>query len=112
MIGFETIGNATVVFDDKPMLSTDPWIFGNPYFGSWGHSHKITKPQLDNIKKLKIFFLSHGHPDHIDPDSFELFNNKILLIADHYGDRIFNDLSKKYKCIKLKSNSWFEIRKM
>jgi len=112
MIGFETIGNATVtVFDDKPMLSTDPWIFGNPYFGSWGHSYKITKPQLDNIKNSKYFFLSHGHPDHIDPDSFELFNNKILLIADHYGDRIFNDLSKKYKCIKLKSNSWFEISK-
>ena len=54
MIGFETIGNATVtVFDDKPMLSTDPWIFGNPYFGSWGHSYKITKPQLDNIKNSK-----------------------------------------------------------
>ena len=62
MIGFETIGNATVtVFDDKPMLSTDPWIFGNPYFGSWGHSYKITKPQLDNIKNSKYFFKKIRH---------------------------------------------------
>ena len=29
MIGFETIGNATVtVFDDEPILTTDPWIYG------------------------------------------------------------------------------------
>ena len=39
MIGFETIGNATVtVFDDIPILTTDPWIYGKPYFGSWTHN--------------------------------------------------------------------------
>ena len=42
MIGFETIGNATVTcFDDVPVLSTDPWIDGSPYFGSWGHPTEI-----------------------------------------------------------------------
>ncbi len=112
MIGFETIGNATVtVFDEKPIISTDPWIFGNPYFGSWGHKYSIPNDQLDNIKKSKYLFLSHGHPDHIDPDSFELFKNKTLIIGDHYGDRIYNDLKDKYDCIKLKSNSWFEVSK-
>ena len=112
MIGFETIGNATVtVFDDKPIISTDPWIFGNPYFGSWGHKYSIPSEQLDNIKKSKYLFLSHGHPDHIDPDSFELFKNKTLIVGDHYGDRIYNDLKVKYDCIKLKSNSWFEVSK-
>ena len=54
MIGFETIGNATLtVFDDKPVLTTDPWLFGNPYFGSWGHKYTIPKEQLENIKKSK-----------------------------------------------------------
>lgn len=112
MIGFETIGNATVtVFDEKPIISTDPWIFGNPYFGSWGHKYSIPSEQLDNIKKSKYLFLSHGHPDHIDPDSFELFKNKTLIVGDHYGDRIYNDLKVKYDCIKLKSNSWFVVSK-
>jgi len=112
MIGFETIGNATVtVFDEKPIISTDPWIFGNPYFGSWGHKYSIPSEQLDNIKNSKYLFLSHGHPDHIDPDSFELFKNKTLIVGDHYGDRIYNDLKVKYDCIKLKSNSWFEVSK-
>ena len=112
MIGFETIGNATItVFDDKPILTTDPWIFGNPYFGSWGHAYQIPKIQLENIKNSKYIFLSHGHPDHIDPESFNIFENKTLIIADHYGDRIYNDLKKKYNCIKLKSNTWFDISK-
>ena len=95
MLGFETIGNATItVFDDNPVLTTDPWIYGKPYFGSWGHKYKIPKIQLENIKKSKFIWLSHGHPDHIDPDSLQLFKDKIILIPEHYGNRIFNDLSK------------------
>ena len=51
MIGFETIGNATLTaFDGVPILTTDPWIKGNPQFGSWSHVYDIPKQQLDNIK--------------------------------------------------------------
>lgn len=112
MIGFETIGNATVtVFDNEPILTTDPWVFGNPYYGSWGHKYQIPKKQLENINSAKYVFLSHGHPDHIDPDSFELFKNKTILIGEHYGDRIYNDLSKDFNCVKVKNNTWFNISK-
>ena len=91
MLGFETIGNATLtVFDDKPVLTTDPWLDGKPYFGSWTHAYKIPNSQKDNILKSDYIWLSHGHPDHIDPDSLKYFKDKTLLIADHYGDRIFN----------------------
>ena len=112
MIGFETIGNATITcFDDIPVLTTDPWLKGKPYFGSWTHAYQIPKNQFENILSSKFVWLSHGHPDHIDPDSLELFRDKIFLIADHYGDRIYNDLIKDFKCIKLKSNSWFHVSK-
>ena len=52
MIGFQTIGNATLTAFDggKSILSTDPWIDGNPYFGSWGHKYQIPKEQVNNIK--------------------------------------------------------------
>jgi hypothetical protein len=110
MLGFETIGNATItIFDDNPVLTTDPWIHGKPYFGSWGHKYKIPKIQFENIIKSKFIWLSHGHPDHIDPDSLQLFKNKIILIPDHYGDRIFNDLTNDFQCIKIKNDQWFEI---
>ena len=112
MIGFETIGNATItVFDDLPVLTTDPWINGKPYFGSWSHAYEIPSEQKKNIFNSKFVWLSHGHPDHIDPDSLDLFKEKTFLIADHYGERIFNDLSKNYKCLKIKSNEWFKISK-
>ncbi len=112
MIGFETIGNATLtVFDGKPVLTTDPWLDGKPYFGSWKHAYEIPNQQRENILNSKYVWLSHGHPDHIDPDSLLHFKDKTFLIADHYGNRIFNDLSKQFKCIKLISNKWFEISK-
>tara|TARA_A100001011_G_scaffold400652_2_gene517228 strand:+ start:1449 stop:2786 length:1338 start_codon:yes stop_codon:yes gene_type:complete len=112
MIGFETIGNATLtVIDDKPVLTTDPWINGKPYFGSWTHQYEIPEKQLKNILSCKYVWLSHGHPDHIDPDSLELFKDKTFIVADHFGDRIYEELTKSYNTIKLKSNSWFNISK-
>ena len=36
-------------FDDIPVLTTDPWINGKPYFGSWSHAYEIPKEQLNNI---------------------------------------------------------------
>ena len=110
MIGFETIGNATVtVFDDIPVLSTDPWIEGTPYFGSWGHGHTIPKEQVDNVVNSKYIWLSHGHPDHINRDSYVHFKGSTILIPDHYGDRIYDYFNANYDCIKLKSNEWFQI---
>ena len=110
MIGFETIGNATItIFDKEPIITTDPWILGNPYFGSWCHKYQIPDTQYKNILKAKYVFLSHGHPDHIDPDSLDLFKDKTFILASHYGKRIYNELSKNFKCIELKNNQWFSV---
>ncbi len=110
MIGFETIGNATVtVFDDMPILCTDPWLTGSPYYGSWSHQQKIPKTQLDNIKQCKYVWLSHGHPDHIDEESIKYLTNATFLIPDHYGNRIYNHFHKNFKTIKVKSDKWLEL---
>ena len=45
-LGFETIGNATVVVHDgEPVLATDPWVRGSAYFGSWGLSYEVPAAQ-------------------------------------------------------------------
>lgn len=113
MIGFETIGNATITFFDnsKPVLATDPWIDGSPYFGSWLHRYNIPKEQKNNIINSKYIWYSHGHPDHLDEKSFKYLNNTCILVPDHYGNRIYDYFRKKINCIKLKSNSWFQISK-
>ena len=83
MIGAQTIGNATLIaYDNKPILSTDPWMGGDhyAYFGSWYLPYEIPNNLKDDILKSKYIWFSHGHPDHLNPDSLHLYkNNNILL---------------------------------
>ena len=93
MIGFETIGNATViVHDDKPLLATDPWFEGSAYFGSWGLSHSVPAEQTDHIKACPYIFLTHGHPDHLNGPCLEQLREATLLLPNHAGARIADDL--------------------
>ncbi|CAN5257639.1 hypothetical protein BH20ACI2_BH20ACI2_03180 [soil metagenome] len=93
MLGFDTIGNATViVYDGEPILATDPWCKGGAYFGSWRMSHKIPDEQMQAIKSSRFIWFSHGHPDHLNPDSLPLFKDQKILLPNHVGERIKNDL--------------------
>ncbi len=74
MIGLATIGNATIIaYDNKPVLSTDPWIGDedSAYFGSWVLSHEIPKDYKNDINACEFIWLSHGHPDHVNPEKFK-----------------------------------------
>ena len=47
-----TTGNATIiVYDEPPLLATDPWIGDEEpaYFGSWVLSHRIPQNLKDDI---------------------------------------------------------------
>jgi hypothetical protein len=85
-LGFETIGNACLICHDKgPVLATDPWIKGSAYFGSWTTSHVIPEEQLAHVKACKYLWISHGHPDHLSPESLEELRDKEILLPDHFG---------------------------
>ena len=93
MLGFETIGNATLIaYDGVPILATDPWISGQAYFGSWGHSHQIPTAQSEAVKRCKFLWFSHAHQDHLNLASANDLAHSQFLLADHYGSRIANDL--------------------
>ena len=86
MIGFETIGNATLIaYDEKPILATDPWIRGAPYFGSWTWESKIPAEQFQQIQRAEYIWFSHGHPDHLSSDSLHYLSDKKILLSDHVG---------------------------
>jgi len=92
-LGFETIGNATLIaFEGRPVLATDPWIAGAPYFGSWGLSHSIPPEQMAAIKASEYIWFSHGHPDHLNGESLDLLRGRRILIPAHVGGRIRRDL--------------------
>ena len=88
---FETLGNATVQFkvDGRPIFATDPWLRGTCYFGSWALDHSLTAEEIQNILESPYIWISHGHPDHLHPESLEKIPRETeLLIPDHYSPEI------------------------
>lgn len=110
-VGFDTIGNATMIcYDREPVLATDPWVQGSAYFGSWGLSHEIPEEQMKAIKDCKYIWYSHGHPDHLNWDSIDLFREKTILLPDHYGKRIFDGLQQAgYQVKVLADKKWYPL---
>lgn len=110
-LGFDTVGNATaVVYDQGPLLVTDPWLGGDAYFGSWGLSYQIPEAQRTAIKSCEFVWLSHGHPDHLHTPSLELLRDKTLLLPDHVGGKIREDLIRAgYQVRVLPDRTWMRI---
>src|SRR6516165_8545907 len=95
-IGFQTTGNAVLVLHDgKPVLVTDPWIFGSAYFDSWGFSHEIPEQVMSAILDCEYVWISHGHPDHLSSCSLDVLNGKKFLLPDHVGGLIAEGLRSR-----------------
>ena len=113
MLGFETIGNATIIcYDNAPLLTTDPWIAGSAYFGSWGMSHQIPIAQMDAVLRSKYVWFSHAHPDHLNGESLFAVRDKTILLPKHVGDRVYKDLTELgYSCRILPEREWVDLSK-
>lgn len=110
--GFETIGNAILICYDegRPVLATDPWITGSAYFGSWGFSHEIPAQQEAAIRRAEYVWISHGHPDHLQADSLALLRDRKILLPDHVGKRIFNDLKAQgFDVSTMADRRWYTL---
>jgi hypothetical protein len=95
-LGFETIGNATLVcHDNGPVLVTDPWITGAAYFGSWGLSHAIPDEVMASIQACRYVWVSHGHPDHLSRDSLDSLRHAEILLPDHVNGLIREGLMER-----------------
>ena len=110
-IGFDTIGNATIIaYDNRPVIVTDPWFDGSPYFGSWTLSHVIPEEQLRAIGACEYVWISHGHPDHLISDSLTQLREKKILLPTHRGSRIYEGLCEGgYDVHLLADNEWIQL---
>ncbi len=111
-LGAKTIGNATLIaIDDEPILATDPWLDGSSsYFGSWSLSHVIPERERAEIDAARFLWFSHGHPDHLNPDSIEEFRSKKILLSDHVGSRMKDELrSRDFDVTVLADRRWMQL---
>ena len=110
-LGFETIGNATLIcYDGGPILATDPWLNETAYFGSWTLSHRVPEQQIEAVKNCSYIWVSHGHPDHLNIKSLNLVKDKKILLPDHEGGRIASDLRRLgFDITVLKDRTWTSL---
>ncbi len=110
-LGFETVGNATLIVHDKgPLLVTDPWTDGSAYFGSWALAHPVPPEQIESVRAAKFAWISHGHPDHLSPKSLETLRCEAILLPDHHGGRIREGLTELgYKVKVLRDGEWTQL---
>ena len=110
-LGFETIGNATLIcHDSSPVLVTDPWIDDTAYFGSWTKTHLIPDEQIEAIANCQFVWLSHGHPDHLSIKSLNRLKNKRILLPDHVGGRIAGELRRmEFNVTVLQDRIWTRL---
>lgn len=110
-VGFDTIGNATLIcYDRGPVLATDPWIVGSAYFGSWGLSHKVPAEQAEAVGNSKYVWISHGHPDHLNADSESFYLDKKILLPDHVGGRIHKGFQAAGLDVTvMKDRAWYQL---
>src|SRR6516162_6219535 len=110
---FETIGSAIVIaYDDRPVLTTDAWIDGDAYFGSWGMDYEIPVPQMNAIRGAEYHWFSHGHPDHTNIASLPMLTKGEFLLSDHYGNRMERELrAAGYRVRVLPDREWVRLSK-
>jgi glyoxylase-like metal-dependent hydrolase (beta-lactamase superfamily II) len=110
-LGFETIGNATLVcHDNGPVLVTDPWTTGTAYFGSWGLSHAIPDDVMASIRACRYVWVSHGHPDHMSPRSLDSLSHAEILLPDHVSGLIREGLKERgLKVRVLEDCRWIQL---
>jgi len=110
---FETIGSAIVIaYDDRPVLTTDAWIDGDAYFGSWGMDYEIPAPQMNAIRGAEYHWFSHGHPDHTNIASLPMLTKGEFLLSDHYGNRMERELrAAGYRVRVLPDREWVRLSK-
>lgn len=112
-LGFETIGNATLVFYENghAVLATDPWLVGTCYFGSWALDRPLSERELNAVGAADYIWISHGHPDHLHPQSLALLpRGKKILLPDHYNSEICESLKGSgFDVTVLQYRRWYRL---
>ena len=112
-LGFETIGNATVVVHDRGAgarhRSVDPGLARTS--GAGGCRTRSPRRRTPRSARAGAVWFSHGHPDHLNPASLPAVpGDTRILLPDHVGGRIASDLTRDgYRVEVLPDQTWVRI---
>ena len=78
------LGSATIILESSDVkLICDPWLTDGIYYGSWCNYPPIPIEKYD-LEGIDYIYVSHIHPDHFDPGTFEHLNKDIPVLIHKY----------------------------
>jgi len=57
-------------------MITDPWLMGPAFMNGWWLNKPPKAVALEYVKKAKMLYISHNHPDHLHPETLEQIFDK------------------------------------
>jgi len=78
------LSSASVVIEDEGVkILCDPWLVDGAFMGSWYHYPPL-KLQPEDFNDVDYIYISHIHPDHIDPKTLNRMDKNIPVIINNY----------------------------
>ncbi len=105
------LGSATVIVESSDVkLICDPWLTDGIYYGSWCNYPPIPIEEYD-LDGIDYIYVSHIHPDHFDPATFERLNKDIPVLIHKYHKQFLkmNITRLGFKVIELENGQPFEL---
>ncbi len=104
--------NACVLIEhNRTKVLCDPWLTDGIYYGSW-YQYPKAKAQAQDFFDVDYIYISHIHPDHLDPKTLKLFPKDIpIIICSYIHKFVFKTLERLgfEKIIELKQSERFEL---
>lgn len=72
----------------------DPWLTDGIYYGSWFHYPPLAF-QPEDFSLVNYLYLSHIHPDHMDPASLARLPKTIPVLIHNYAEKFVLNLLKR-----------------
>ena len=119
----EFINHASLIIKTEFLsIVTDPWIIGSAFSTGWFLQNKTKKSSIEQILNCDFVFISHSHPDHLNPNSLLWLKNKnwdpVFIVPKFkkkdftkdllfsIGFRKFIELANKEKCELIKGSNF------
>lgn len=86
--------SCVVVEHGNTRVLCDPWLTDGVYYGSWNHYPPLIF-EPEDFKDVDYLYISHIHPDHLDPATLKRLPKTIPVLIHNYAEKFVLNLLTK-----------------
>jgi CMP-N-acetylneuraminate monooxygenase len=82
---FRWLNHSTIYFElDGKSIMTDPWLIGSAFLNGWWLKDPSPSDSLELLKNVDYVFISHNHPDHLNPETLNYLPKDTEIIVPNF----------------------------